>query len=329
MKSPEIPVDDQARLETLQSLNILDTSSEERFDCLARLAQRLFSVPIVHISLVDKHRQWFKSRLGHDICETPRDISFCGHTILNNEILVIPNALEDERFADNPLVLGEPRIRFYAGCPLKAPNGHKVGTLCILDRQPRQLEPNDLRLMRDLANIVEHEMAVIQLATQDELTIALNRRGFTLLAQHTLNLCIRQRISAALVYIDIDKFKSINDTFGHKEGDRVLMTLATQLQRLCRETDILARLGGDEFVLLLSDADKQQAEGVIARLHEALHQDDQAAQRGYGISFSHGIVEFDPQQPVAIATLLTQGDALMYRLKRAKRPPFAMKYLTG
>ena len=114
MLKSAIPLDEAKRLATLQALHILDTPPEERFDRLSRLAQRLFNVPIVLISLVDANRQWFKSRQGLSVSETPRDISFCSHAILHEDALVIPDTTLDPRFLDNPLVTGEPSIRFYA-----------------------------------------------------------------------------------------------------------------------------------------------------------------------------------------------------------------------
>ena len=131
MKTPEFPPNESHRLSALNELALLDTLPEERFDRLTRLAARTLDAPIALVSLIDKDRQWFKSRQGLGATETGRDISFCGHAILSEETLVIENALNDERFHDNPLVTGDPNIRFYAGAPLHDPQGHRVGTLCI------------------------------------------------------------------------------------------------------------------------------------------------------------------------------------------------------
>src|SRR5689334_6142536 len=128
------PPNEVQRLAALHSLNILDTPAEERFDRIIRTATRLFDVPIALISLVDTNRQWFKSLLGLSVSETPRSISFCAYTILGADMLVIPDMLDDPRFADHPWVAGTLHIRFYAGCPLSAPDGSRVGTLCIMDR---------------------------------------------------------------------------------------------------------------------------------------------------------------------------------------------------
>jgi GAF domain-containing protein len=133
MESPDIPSNEEHRLATLRSLGILDTSHEERFDRVTRMSKRLFDVPIALVSLVDESRQWFKSSAGLDTLETPRDIAFCGHAILDENIFHVPDATKDPRFADNPLVTGPPDIRFYAGRPLHAPNGDRMGTLCIID----------------------------------------------------------------------------------------------------------------------------------------------------------------------------------------------------
>lgn len=318
MKSPDTPHDEQARLETLRSLDILDTPQEERFDRLTRMAKRLFGVPIALVSLVDENRQWFKSCLGLSVSETSRDISFCGHAILGDGLFIIPDTSVDERFADNPQVLKDPCIRFYAGCPLTAPNGHKLGTLCIKDYQPRNFEKEDLEALKDLASMVERELAAVQMATLDELTSISNRRGFMMLAQHSLHLCARQKLSASLVFMDLDKFKPINDTFGHVEGDRALTAFAEQMNAVCRDSDVYARLGGDEFAILLINTSKEHAEDIVARLHQSVANYNQEAKRGYDILFSHGIVEFNPEKPHTLDAMLAEADSLMYGLKKSK-----------
>lgn len=318
MRKLDIPKDEQDRLETLRSLSILDTPAEERFDRLTRMAKRMFGVPIALVSLVDENRQWFKSCVGLGVSETSRDISFCGHAILGNDIFVIPNTQEDKRFADNPLVTSDPNIRFYAGCPLIL-NGCKLGTLCIIDQKPRNLEKDDIEALKDLASMVECELAAIQMATLDELTKISNRRGFMMLAQRSLSLCARQKIPAALVFIDLDNFKPINDKFGHAEGDWALIAFASQMKSAFRDSDLFARLGGDEFVVLLTNTSKQQAEEIIGKFSCSLKKCNQEESRGYDIAFSYGIVEFNPEKYCAIEDLLAVGDSLMYEVKIAKR----------
>lgn len=319
MRTPDYPNNEQTRLATLRSISILDTPPEEEFDRFTRIAKRLFNVPMALISLVDENRQWFKSCDGLDATETPRDISFCGHAILGDRPFIINNALEDERFSDNPLVTGAPHIRFYAGVPLSAQNGCKLGTLCIIDREPRTLSDHDVEALVDLAAMVEHELSAIQLATMDELTDISNRRGFIQLAGHSISLCARENLPASLVYIDLNDFKYINDTFGHAEGDHALVVFSEQLSTTFRESDIVARLGGDEFVVLLIDNAKQVTEEAINRLTQMTNHYNQTENKQYELSFSYGIVEFDPASHHTIEDLLKDGDMLMYKQKLSNR----------
>jgi|GEM_PF-1856483 len=169
MQTPASPPNESIRLQTLKSLHILDTQPEERFDRITRIAKRVFGVPITLVSLIDTERQWFKSCQGLNVCETPRDVSFCGHAILGDSLFVVPDALLDERFRDNPWVTDGPKIRFYAGAPLMVRNGSNLGTLCIIDQVPRVLTDEDQQLLRDLGQIAQQELLAIQLNTIDEL----------------------------------------------------------------------------------------------------------------------------------------------------------------
>jgi diguanylate cyclase (GGDEF)-like protein len=316
MIPPAIPVDEASRLDALRSLNILDTAAEERFDRLTRLAKRAFGVPIALVSLVDANRQWFKSCQGLSVSETPRHVSFCGHAILSREVLVVPDALLDERFHDNPLVVGEPKIRFYAGCPLAAPNGSRLGTLCLIDREPRALDAGDLEVLRDLAGMAEREVAAIQMATMDELTLLSNRRGLMTLGQHALSLCTRLSRPAVMLFFDLDGFKQINDRFGHAEGDHALKSFATLLMQTFRDSDVVGRLGGDEFVVLTTNCTMVESKVALQRLNRAVEDSNRTSQRGYEIRFSAGEVGYDPARHRSIDALLSDADALMYRRKR-------------
>ncbi|MDO8274510.1 MAG: GAF domain-containing protein [Serpentinimonas sp.] len=160
--APALPEDEAERLHALRALGVLDSAAEERFDRLTRLAQALFEVPIALISLVDAERQWFKSRLGVELTETERAISFCGHAILAPEIFEVPDTLLDPRFAGNPMVTGAPHIRYYAGAPLRVESGHTVGMLCIKDLRPRLLSPAQRRSLRDLADCAQAELQALQ-----------------------------------------------------------------------------------------------------------------------------------------------------------------------
>jgi diguanylate cyclase (GGDEF)-like protein/PAS domain S-box-containing protein len=155
---------EQHRLDALDALAVLDTPAEQRFDRFTRLAALSFGVPIALVSLVDEHRQWFKSRCGLDVAETPRSIAFCSHAVAQDEMLVVEDAALDPRFAANPLVTDAPHVRFYAGQPLHS-DGHAVGTLCIIDRVPRSFTPEQRQALRDLAGLAEAELNHVKLAT--------------------------------------------------------------------------------------------------------------------------------------------------------------------
>ena len=318
MKPAPMPPDERSRLETLRALNLLDTAPEERFDRLTRMARRMFGVPISLVSLIDANRQWFKSNQGLEASETPRDISFCGHALLGDDILLIPDATLDDRFLDNPLVVDDPNIRFYAGCPLKVLNGSKIGTLCIIDREPRDFSTEDIELLRDLATMAEQEIAAVQLSTLDELTLISNRRGFMTLGQHSLNLGVRAGNASMMVFFDLDGFKDINDRFGHAEGDRALIVFAERMRSVFRDTDVFGRIGGDEFAVLLTGANDAILDEVLARFADAIREYNATAQRGYDLAYSAGRVVHQPDNG-SIETLLAQADALMYENKKAKR----------
>ncbi len=325
MLVPPTPSNESARLDTLRALHILDTPPEERFDRLTRLAKRLFDVPIALVSLVDANRQWFKSSVGLTASETPRDVSFCAHAILGDEILMVPDTLEDARFHDNPLVTNNPNIRFYAGCPLTVANGGKLGTLCLIDVKPRGLDDEERELLRDLARMAEQELAAVQLATLDDLTLLSNRRGFEALAQHALNVCKRMDKPASLLFFDLNDFKQINDTHGHAEGDRALSTFADVLRTALRESDVIGRLGGDEFVALLTDSDSTATQEVTQRLTNLLTARNADAQRGYQIRYSVGQTQYDPARHASVAELLAAADAAMYSHKQASKARTAQR----
>ena len=158
MLQAPIPSNDAARLQELRSYGVLDSPDEQVFDDIGALVRDITDTPIGIISLVDENRQWFKSCIGLDAKETPRNISFCGHTILQRTPLIIEDALNDPRFCDNPLVLQEPHIRFYAGFPLIASNGLALGSLCAVDQQPRQLQPHQIQAMERLARLAVQQM---------------------------------------------------------------------------------------------------------------------------------------------------------------------------
>lgn len=319
MQAPEKPANEARRIATLRALNILDTPPEERFDRLTRLARILFGVPIALVSLVDENRQWFKSCMGLGISEIPRGISFCGHAILGDGVFLVPDAARDERFHDNPLVKYEPHLRFYAGCPLAAPDGSKPGTLCLIDRTPREFSWDDRKLLRDLAHMAEQELAAERIATMDILTQLSNRRGFETLALYALNLCRRLELPASLLYFDLERLHQINDRYGHAEGDHALSLFAQLLKQTFRDPDVPGRIGGDEFAVLLANTGRTDTNAVLHRLLQKLEQYNHTSGREFEIVASASVVEFAAVRHADVLDMLAEADALMYALKRQRQ----------
>jgi GAF domain-containing protein len=158
MKLAPIPTDESERIADLNALKILDTPREPRFDKLTELVADVFEMPMVFLTMVDSDRQWYKSTCGIDVESTPRDISFCAHAIVESETMVVPNAAEDARFADNPFVTGDFHLRFYAGVPLHGPNGKAIGALGLVDTKPREFSAKKIGQLKKFAALVETEI---------------------------------------------------------------------------------------------------------------------------------------------------------------------------
>ncbi len=323
MIPPRNPDNEQERLASVHATGLLDTAVEERFDRITRLAQRLFNVPIALITMVDSNRQWFKSCIGLAVDETSREASFCGHAILGDDLFVINDSHADERFHDNPLVIGEPYIRFYAGYPIHIGKGLKMGTLCIIDRIPRDFGPEDRAALTDLGQMVESELVNLDLAIKDDLTQLLNRRGFSLLFKNNQSLMRRSEFKSTLAFIDLNGFKAINDTLGHKAGDEVLVNFSSLLAGSIRSSDLAARLGGDEFVVLFNNSGKDEAVAAMANFQALI--DDYNAERhdALGVSFSFGLCPVDYREGLNLDDLLSRADQAMYQQKNRVRPTAA------
>ena len=316
------------RLAALIALSIVETEPTTEFDIFPALARTLFSTPIAAVSLVDKDRQWFKASVGLDVTETTRDSSFCAHAILNpTETLYVRDARQDPRFADNPLVIGEFGLRFYAGAPIIGPSGHPLGALCVIDREPRDVSDDMLDQLRQLAIGVGSALklhASVQelrgLAVTDPLTGLENRAGFdrrinNALAQHKGT----SEFSVGLLFLDLDCFKAINDLFGHGGGDAALREVAHRLRRLSPAATTVSRFGGDEFCILVenvqSDADLQS---MAVRIHAALAEPFLIDQQCVPLRTSIGIA-FCPVDGSDPETLIRRADAALYAAKGAGR----------
>lgn len=334
---PPHPPNEAQRLKALRALEVLDTPPERAFDEVTALAARLLGVSIALISLLDERRQWFKSRVGLDAEEISRGVSFCGHTILGQELLVVEDALADPRFADNPLVLGAPQIRFYAGAPLTLAGGETVGTLCVIDHVPRQLDGAQRTILALLARQVvtefelrsqvrellhetdqrrQAEQRYMELATRDQLTGLPNRAALLDRLRHGLSVAARDGERLAFMFLDLDRFKLVNDSLGHAQGDALLRIVAERLQGAVREADTVARLGGDEFAIVLQGPRDVEAATVVAeKLLDALAQPVDLNGQALHVGGSLGIALY-PDHSDSADLLMRRADLAMYQAKQ-------------
>jgi diguanylate cyclase (GGDEF)-like protein len=336
MRKPSTPTNEAARLEALHGLGIMYTAAEERYDRITRLASKLLDTPIALVTLVDERVQWFKSSQGLAISQTPREVSFCGHAILHDETFVVEDASRDERFADNPLVTGDPDIRFYAGHPLRTQDGLPVGTLCVIDQSPRQFGDAERAMLRDLALLVETELqreqlgvwqskwlaerdALVAKASVDDLTRAWNRGAIMDLFRAEISRAQRGT-PLAVAMIDIDWFKIVNDTYGHPTGDRVLIETTSRIRSAVRDFDLVGRYGGEEFLLVLGNCSEAESEAICRRVCAKVAETPMLALDGteLSVTVSIGVATYSPQCATTDA-LIAVADAALYRAKRGGR----------
>ncbi|MGI9354414.1 MAG: sensor domain-containing diguanylate cyclase [Rhizobiaceae bacterium] len=308
---------EEGRLDNLRSYHVLDTPPEENFDRITRLAQSALKVPIAIVSLVDDQRQWFKSKQGLFVSETPREYSFCAHAIEQDTPFIINDATQDSRFQDNPLVTGEPNIRFYAGIPLKTPSGFNIGTLCVIDTVAREISPLELTILQDLARLVIDEFELRQIAIVDSLTGALTHRAFDLALSKEIVRAQRYSLVFTLVILDIDHFKSVNDTYGHAAGDLVLQAFANLCRSTLRDCDTFARLGGEEFAILIPETGIVDAKSAIERLCKQIADAEiDVLDNKINVTASFGISVY-ASNGVTQKQLLDCADAALYQAKNA------------
>lgn len=351
MLSAPIAADDDQRIASLREMTLLSTPREEDFDRLTRLASKLFRTEIALITLVDKDRQWFKSRVGLDMAESPREISFCGHAIQSPGTLIVGDALADDRFHDNPLVVAGPKIRFYAGETLRNGAGFAIGTLCVMSKKPRKFGEANQKSLQDLARTVElvldnrrlrhTQYALLNSLVEadrdkrvDPLTGIWNRRGLDELFDRELARVTREKVPLAVGMADIDSFKKVNDTFGHQIGDEVIKATAGLLLSNLRKTDVVGRYGGEEFLQIIPgmpvDVLPQFADKMLTKFRENAELKIRGRET-CKFTISLGFAVMTPETGVAIdrEALLEAADQAMYSAKTGGRDRFQILQLNG
>jgi len=358
-----LSVKETLRLAKLYDYGVLDTLSETTYDDITALAAHICQTPTALVSLVDINRQWFKSRVGMEVQETPRSMAFCAYTIKGKEVMLVEDTHQDPTFRDNPLVTGPPYIRFYAGAPLITPDGYALGSLCVLDYQPHQLTPAQVqalqvlshqviaqielsyqrhqleltnqqleqrvkertaslssslhRLLKAQTKLLKREATHRHNALHDPLTNLPNRSYFLQRLSQSIQLTQRQPSHRyAVLFLDLDDFKPINDTLGHAVGDQLLVCIAERIKQMLRQSDLVARIGGDEFAVLLDDIPSHEhAITAVKRLQSHLKMpvliSEHKISTGASIGITFGTVGY--RQP---EDALRDADVAMYQAKK-------------
>lgn len=328
---------DPSRLAALRATGLLDGAASPVLDRLARLASTLLKVPVSAISLVDDMGQHFAGLTGlggwaGERRGTPLSHSFCQHVVAGDAPLIVSDSRRDPLVSDN-LAVPALSVIAYAGVPLRTSDGHVLGAFCAIDTSPRTWTDEQVAVLHDLAAaamaeielratthaLLQSQEKLLQQAMRDPLTGLLNRRGFADVARQHLAAAQRLQHPVCTVALDLDGFKSINDTFGHDAGDEALVELAALLTATARESDAVARLGGDEFLVMLVDTDQVGAERFASRLRDQLDALNASAGFEFTLASSIGIGCWTPEHPLTLNELLRDADTALYADKRARK----------
>jgi diguanylate cyclase (GGDEF)-like protein len=311
--------EESARLSALRSYCVLDTGRESRFDDLTCLAASICETPYSFVSLVDTNRLFFKSAHGMDVRELPYPDFFCSHAIRQRDVFIVADAGQDPRFAHHPLVLDGPRVRFYAGAPLVTPQGHALGTLCVIDVVPRQLGSKQIDTLRILARQAMCQLELNLQAMRDPLTGLYNRRQLEESLHREVLRARRIGAPIGVMAIDVDHFKRVNDTLGHEVGDSALRGIAEVLASCVREEDIACRAGGEEFVIILPGTGKTALRSRAEAVRKTIEGASITAGEGtLKLTVSIGLASF-PTFGDTGQTVLRGADVALYKAKSAGR----------
>lgn len=336
-----IPPNEQERLATLHELAILDTPPEQIYDDVVKLAATICGTPIAVMNFIDSDRQWGKALVGLEDSEAPREVSFCARTIVQEDgLLMIPDTRADPNWAENPMVTGEPGLRYYAGAAIVTEEGQPIGSVCVAGTEaPRELSEQELEALRVLARqtaahlklrklskeLARANVELRRLSIKDSLT-GLANRAFL---EEAVALALRKRMRTGndlgLLFCDLDGFKLVNDQLGHHAGDELLVLVAERLEMAARSSDLVARYAGDEFVVLCPEMreDPSTLATVAERLREAVSEPATIAGKPLRPEVSVGTAV--AQDADAPEDLLRRADVAMYEAKRAAKQALAAR----
>lgn len=325
MKEPPVPSDESQRQAAVTALGLPEGIPEESVNRVTRLLAVALDVPITAFSVIDHDRQVFTGAQGTDVREAPREHSFCGHAILRDDIMVVENAREHTDFYDNPLVLDEPWVGFYAGIPIRSQDDRKLGSLCSIDHHARSLTDAMVQCLYDGRDLLENELQLRSRNIRDSLTQAFNRSHFDDILAREWGRTQRCDSPFGLIMADIDHFKEYNDTCGHPQGDACLQSVVRTLQTEAKRSgDIVFRVGGEEFAVLVPET----SETGTGELAESMRRAVEAQgiphpglpPRG-AVTLSLGAVTASParSRPATPEALREKADHLLYQAKASGR----------
>lgn len=317
---PDTPPNELERLKSLYLIDLLDKKNDERFDRLTRLMRLSFHVPIAALNLLDRERQWVLSAAGTDIQETPRSTSFCAHAILSEGVFVVKDTFKDKRFRGNPYVTGEPCVRFYAGYPVRLPDGMIAGTLCIVDHVPRDFSIDEANALIDFASIVEDEFLIISKAMSDNVTELMNKQSFLKLGQQRFEKFTQYQLPFSLIYFEIDNIKSIRDILGEQEADAILKNFSAYIKSTLKKHDIGAYLGRGDFAVLLEHDSPNADEQYLFNLQSFMDDVNKNSKKSYHINYAYGLTNYEPEDHGSLSAMLELASTTTYAEKRRKLP---------
>lgn len=334
------PKFEQQKAEVSQRYKILSGAEQNDASQAAQIASAAFGVPIVFTALNERYRDRFSCNHGVREKDLERLKGFCSHSNLSNDPFIVENTKDDPYFRDNPAVTNSPNIAFFAGAPLRSPEGIRFGTLCLIDTQPRTFTQTDLDLLVSIATLVANDICIrsagryaildlieaekdkctlYDLAMTDPLTGILNRRAFFRFTEREVHRASRYKLELATLMLDIDHFKKVNDVYGHASGDLVLTTLINTISSNLRKEDLIGRLGGEEFAIVLPETGPERALIVANKLRKVIKKlNFECDKATFNITVSIGISEpIDSDRDIAPA--LERSDKALYQAKRGGR----------